>query len=125
MDRSTNEEPKNESVCPLTAPDDFTIDVEKIGLCNEEEKQEIREQTQQRIYTLIETVENKYKKYHVQKSLIFMAQRFADSSLNSTGSLFNNGFMCDGSVSNSYRKTPVSNRDKTYEVFCFCYKKIK
>lgn len=81
-------------------------------LCNEEEKQQIREKTRQRIKKLIENKDENYEKYHTQKSLSFMALQCSDSSLNNTEHLFNKGFMLSSSNSifNSFSKTPVSKK---------------
>lgn len=105
-----NKEPKNESVSTWTS-EYYKVYIEKMALCDEEEKQQIRKQTQQRIKMLIEKEEKNYVDNCTQ-SLIHMQRQHTKtkSNLNSTESLFNKGFIQSGSNnnSNSFSKTPVS-----------------
>ncbi|VVC30783.1 Hypothetical protein CINCED_3A000392 [Cinara cedri] len=105
-------EPMDVSVSPSTVDYD-RIDLEKIASCTEEEKQQIREQTLQRIKMLVENIDTKYEECHIDKSLSVIGQQYSESSLNNTESLFNKGFMRSdsNSISNSLYKTPVDLSD--------------
>lgn len=99
----------------------YNMYIKQMALCNEEEKQQIREQTQQRIKMLIE----KEEKNCAQKSLFNILQQCTESNLNNTESVFNKEYIQRVSNSNSDSFTHVNIiYNQTYNFFFF-YIQIK
>lgn len=83
--------------------DPCKINIEHKSLCNEEEKNQIRKQTRQRIEMLIEKAKLKYKEKCPQKPFIFCTPQpseKSDANSITDNSLLNKGFKENSSKSN-------------------------
>lgn len=98
---------------PILTQNNDELNIEKISLCNEEEKKQIREQTRQHIKKLIEKEKQVYQEKCLRRSLLFCTPKRSYAN----ESLFNKGFLNNSSDNNSknfdyFHKTPVSNGTK-------------
>jgi len=106
-------------------PDQNEVDIEKNSYCNEQEKKQIREQTRQRIESLIEKEKKNYEECYSRKSLFCTPARSnTESNLikNLNSSVLNRGFIGSFNLnSNSINKTPVSNKNLKSLFLIFLY----
>jgi len=100
------------------------VNIEQIPFCTEEEKSQIREQTQQRIQMLIEKAKKEYKEKYSQKPLLYTTFKSSEWNLNKTENVLNKGFIQDKIDSNSNSlnntgstKTYASNKNQTFDTF--------
>lgn len=99
---------------PILTQNNDELNIEKISLCDEEEKKQIREQTRQHIKELIEKEKQVYQEKCSRRSLLFCTPK---RNFNENESLFNKGFLNNSSDDNSksfdyFHKTSVSNETK-------------
>lgn len=114
INKSKIENNQERKIEPILTQNNDELNIEKISLCNEEEKKQIREQTRQHIKELIEKEKQVYQEKCSRKSLLFCTPK---RNSNANESLFNKGFLNNSSDDNSksfdyFHKTPVSNKTK-------------
>lgn len=98
-------------MCKLALkPHHIETDIENISLSNEEEKNQIREQTRQKIDMFIEKEKEKYEKKNLEKSIFCISQCNLESSLNITENVINKKSCLNDNL-NNYNITTVSNHN--------------